>query len=159
MTEALQVRVHILHFLSHPTLRCLWRCTHCVVKWQPGDCSSTFKYKPYHDKPFHKWQTSSFVILWWGFVRAAERTPHLTAGCTVQGICRWVVLRSQLGAPVAAVQLEVSFTHIGGTPVGNSPAAMPPLLRWVPLLPCALRGAYRSPSLSGRNSLSLSSGN
>lgn len=49
----------------------------------------------------------------------------------LQGIRCWVVLRSQLGVPVGAVQLEVCFTHIGGTHWDSSPAGVPPLIRQV----------------------------
>lgn len=50
----------------------------------------------------------------------------------VQGVRCWVVLRSQLGTPVGAVQLELCFTHIGGTHWESSVAARPPLVRCAP---------------------------
>ncbi|KAF6256831.1 hypothetical protein COO60DRAFT_1627040 [Scenedesmus sp. NREL 46B-D3] len=53
-----------------------------------------------------------------------------SGGCSLQalltrphGIRSWVVLKSQLGQAVGAVQVALQFTHIGGTPHDTCPAA------------------------------------
>jgi hypothetical protein len=45
----------------------------------------------------------------------------------LQGIRSWVVLKSQLGQPVGAVQVALQFTHIGGMQHDTCPAADCPL--------------------------------
>lgn len=47
----------------------------------------------------------------------------------LQGIRSWLVLKSQLGQPVGAVQVSVAFTHIGGAAHDTCPAAACPLSR------------------------------
>ncbi|WIA21972.1 hypothetical protein OEZ85_004330 [Tetradesmus obliquus] len=51
-----------------------------------------------------------------------------------QGIRSWLVLKSQLGQPVGAVQVALQFTHIGGTPTDTCPAADCPLNKHPQLL-------------------------
>jgi hypothetical protein len=45
----------------------------------------------------------------------------------LQGIRSWLVLKSQLGQPVGAVQVALQFTHIGGAQHDTCPAADCPL--------------------------------
>lgn len=46
-----------------------------------------------------------------------------------QGVRGWLLLKSQLGLPVGAVQLALRFSHIGGVPQDACPAAPSPLSR------------------------------